>query len=374
MGSTENIINFDTLKNKLEKYGITETDAVIKDIKKSINSIINQNKPKQLESEVSGVPLLELYPHYSNLELPSWVINNIDEALIIGTSKQTVLLPDGRKYQLNNKLNHLSGGEWVYFTNSVLNTRYLTNGPDNCAHKIRKIHPTPKPPSLMKDIIEFFTKENEIVLDYFMGVGGTLLGASLCNRKAIGIDLNGAYIDAYKEAAKEMKIQVQPTLTGDSLSILQECDAFNDILNENLVSLVLIDPPYGEMMSKIKTGADMSTYGSKSTPFTTSEHDLGNMNRPEFISSLKKSVELSLKFLKLKGHIVIFIKDLQPHKKDTNLLHADIINTLNSIESLHYKGLRVWADQTSKLFPYGYPFSFVANQIHQYILIFRKEK
>ena len=45
----------------------------------------------------------------------------------------------------------------------------------------------------------------------------------------------------------------------------------------------------------------------------------------------------------------------------------------NEIENIQYKGLKIWADQTSKLFPYGYPFSFVANQIHQYILIFRKE-
>lgn len=72
-------------------------------------------------------------------------------------------------------------------------------------------------------------------------------------------------------------------------------------------------------------------------------------------------------------YIVIFIKDMQPHKKETNLLHAEIIKRINEIENIQYKGLKIWADQTSKLFPYGYPFSFVANQIHQYILIFRKE-
>ncbi len=50
------------------------------------------------------------------------------------------------------------------------------------------------------------------------------------------------------------------------------------------------------------------------------------------------------------------------------------IKKLPVLENLNYKGLKIWADQTAKLFPYGYPFSFVANQIHQYILIFRKEK
>ncbi len=35
---------------------------------------------------------------------------------------------------------------------------------------------------------------------------------------------------------------------------------------------------------------------------------------------------------------------------------------------------KIWKDKSAKLFPYGYPLSFVANQAHQYILIFRKEK
>ena len=89
---------------------------------------------------------------------------------------------------------------------------------------------------------------------------------------------------------------------------------------------------------------------------------------------MKKSVEKVLPYVKKKGYVVIFIKDLQPNGKNTNLLHAEIVNKMNEIENLNYKGLKIWADQTAKLFPYGYPFSFVANQIHQYILIFRKEK
>jgi hypothetical protein len=83
-------------------------------------------------------------------------------------------------------------------------------------------------------------------------------------------------------------------------------------------------------------------------------------------------VKLALPHLKRKGYLVIFCKDIQPKKKDTHLLHAEIIAELNKIPGMYYRGLKVWADQSAKLFPYGYPFDFVANQIHQYILIFRK--
>ena len=44
------------------------------------------------------------------------------------------------------------------------------------------------------------------------------------------------------------------------------------------------------------------------------------------------------------------------------------IDELNKIPDLYYKGLKIWADQTAKLYPYGYPFSYVSTQIHQYIL------
>ena len=140
------------------------------------------------------------------------------------------------------------------------------------------------------------------------------------------------------------------------------------------ISLLLFDPPYANMMSKEKTGADIAVYGKTATPFSNSEHDLGNMDRPMFLSKLKESVELALPYIRFRGYVVLFIKDLQPSKKETNLLHADVVNKLNEIPNLYYKGMKIWSDESTKLYPYGYPFSFVANQIHQYILVFRKEK
>ena len=35
---------------------------------------------------------------------------------------------------------------------------------------------------------------------------------------------------------------------------------------------------------------------------------------------------------------------------------------------------KIWFDKTQTLYPLGYPYAFVANQFHQYILIFRKEE
>ena len=359
------------ISNKIVKDTVKDINNLVK---KHINQIIKESLKTDNEAYETGESFLEIYPDYSEYNLPSWIINNLDSARVIGNSKKTIILQDGRRYQLNNTLNHLSGREWTFFINSVFFTHYPTNGKEAYAHHIRKIHPTPKPPQLMRDIIQFFTKEGELVFDTFMGVGGTLLGAALCNRVAAGIDLNPKYISAYHAAAKELLLQDYATECGDCLTVLKDQTRMKALTSGEPISLLLFDPPYSNMMSKEKTGADIAVYGKNATPFSNSSLDLGNMNRALFLTKLRESVELALPYIKFRGYVILFIKDLQPNKKETNLLHADVINELNKIPNIYYKGMKIWADESTKLYPYGYPFSFVANQIHQYILIFRKEK
>jgi DNA-methyltransferase len=378
MATRNSVLNEDFIKEKLISAKISDPDEKIKELEKIVNkylkSAIKAAKVKEDIQYDEGIPFLNVYPNYDDYKLPSWVIDNIDNARIYGNSKQMVILRDGRRYQLNNSLNHLSGKEWNLFLNSVINTCYSTKGKDSYAHHIRKIHPTPKPPQLMKEIIQFFSKENELVFDYFMGVGGSLLGAGLCGRKAIGIDLEKKYIEAYKAAAMDLELPVFKCIEGDCVEILSNDKIMKQILDNQEISLVLIDPPYGNMMSRKKTGSDIKVYGNVATPFSTSDKDFGNLDLYTFYDKLKDSVNLVLPYIKKRGYIIIFIKDLQPSKKETNLLHSKIIEKINEIPNINYKGMKIWADQSTKLFPYGYPFSYVSNQIHQYILVFRKEK
>ncbi len=377
MASKKVYIDIATVKSELEKFGVTNSDEEALAINSKVRAILSSYKEKPSiakEQYKEARPFFEVYRSIDDLDLPTWVKARLQDARVLGPSFQMIILPDGTKYQINNPLNDLNASEWLSFTPSVFSTFYSTTGVDSYAHNIRKIHPSPKPPQLMKEIISFFTKEGEIVLDYFMGVGGTLLGAGLCNRKAIGIELNQKYIDAYNAAAKELQLTTFPTIQGDCLDCLQNKAMIERLTENHDLGLILIDPPYGNMMSRAKTGGDISVYGSVGTPFTDDSRDFGNMSIDDCLEALKKSVELSQVYLKKRGYIVIFIKDLQPNKKETNLLHSKIIEKINELPNIQYKGLRIWADKSAKLFPYGYPLSFVANQIHQYILIFRKEK
>jgi DNA modification methylase len=374
-------LNESLLREYMEKKGLKVTDELVAELATNLNSAVetrvrqekNKGRIAKNDADKDSYKARDVLTQDQIDSLPKWVKEQIDDSRVIGSSKQVVQTPNGKKYHLANPLNDLAGGEWTFFLNSVISTRYPTSGPESYAHDIRKVHPSPKPPQLMKEIIEFFTKEGELVFDYFMGVGGTLLGASLSNRRAIGVDLSAEFIEVYKEASESLGLEVQATIEADSMSLLDNPAPLLEALGGKKFSLIAIDPPYGDMMNREKTGeAAKKKQDTSATPFTNLSEDLGNLNIEEFYPIFRSSVEKSLVHLKPKGHVVVFIKDLQPDKANTNLLHARVIEDLNSLDGLQYLGTKIWADQSVNLYPYGYPYAYVANQIHQYIMIFRK--
>jgi len=66
-------------------------------------------------------------------------------------------------------------------------------------------HPTQKPVSLMEYFIRTYTNEGEIILDFAMGSGTTLIAAQKLDRKAIGIEIEEKYCEiAVRRLAQEV--------------------------------------------------------------------------------------------------------------------------------------------------------------------------
>ncbi|NTW00386.1 MAG: DNA methylase [Oscillochloris sp.] len=265
-----------------------------------------------------------------------------------------------------NRLNDLTGREWTYALRSVLSTRYPTSGPDAYAHNLRRLHPSPKPPQLMAELLRFFTKAGGHVLDPFAGVGGTLIACSLEGRSAVGVDLSSEYAARYTEVCTALNILPQPYLVGDSRSL-----ATYPVVAERPFDLILTDPPYAQMLAKERTGERKKRGQGDATPFTTLPNDLGNLGYWEFLDALRGLVHDAIPLLKPRGYLVLFTKDLQPTPAHHNMLHADIVSALRELPGLEYRGYRIWHDLSQNLYPFGYPFAFVSNQVHQFILIFR---
>ncbi len=300
---------------------------------------------------------------------------------------------DKSKPHPRNQLNQLTGREWLYATRSVilsgtpaeplndlspeewsawaapvLTTSFPTRGPASAAHAIRRAHPSPKPPQLMAEVIQFFSQPHGWVLDPFAGVGGTLLGCALTERNGIGIELSADYIDIYQQAAAELELPTLPLLHGDARTCLQHPE-----ITSRTFDAVITDPPYASMLSRERTGERRKRGNGAATPFTNNPADLGNLELGDFLDALRAILALAIQPLRVGGHLVVFVKDLQPTPEHHNMLHADVVNSLMQLPNLRYRGYRIWYDQSALLYPFGYPYAFVANQVHQFILVFQKQ-
>lgn len=72
-----------------------------------------------------------------------------------------------------------------------------------------KIHPTQKPVQLLKQLIEIFTDEGDVVIDPCAGSGSTLRTCAEINRSCYGFEIKKDY---YKQAKQKILKDVQQSL------------------------------------------------------------------------------------------------------------------------------------------------------------------
>ncbi|MBQ7924183.1 MAG: site-specific DNA-methyltransferase [Clostridia bacterium] len=261
-------------------------------------------------------------------------------------------------YDERNKLNNLTGAEWQYATKTVISKIY----PSNLQHKLRSQHGGQKPPELCKDLIKIFTKEDQMVLDPLAGVGGTLIGAALCNRNAIGIELNQKWIDIYEEVCHLENLNRFPVLCGDAKEKLKEIESGS-------IDFLLTDVPYWIMDQLTHTRSDTTERKSNLSKF----NDKDLQSKDEWLSEMKSIFENARHTLKQNGYMAVFIGDMY-RGKEYHFLSADLARTISEIPGYVLKSDIIWHDDSKMLHIYGYPFAYIPSLIHQHILIFRKEK
>jgi site-specific DNA-methyltransferase (adenine-specific) len=93
--------------------------------------------------------------------------------------------------------------------------------------KEEKIHPTQKPISLLKKLIELFTDEGDVVIDPVAGSGSTLLAAKLLNRHSYGFEIKK---DFYKKAVDY--INEKRTIVDGNNKKVQEFNIFDFLEGE----------------------------------------------------------------------------------------------------------------------------------------------
>ena len=269
-----------------------------------------------------------------------------------------------------NTLNELTGAEWLYFTKSILTTTY----PSQYGHELRKAHGANKPPQLMCQLIEFFTKPGGRVLDPFAGVGGTLLGASICKipRQAVGIEINKKWVDIYHRVLAESKSQLlaQQLLQGDCLTIMQT-------LEDASFDFIVTDPPYNiHLAQTMSNDRYASTYANRRTSYdmrSDEPADLANLASYEaYLEAMELVFAACYRLLKPQKYMVVIVRNAY-QRGEYIFTHVDLARRAR-LHGFVPKGEIIWYQVGTRLRPYGYPTAYIPNIAHQYIIVLQKPR
>lgn len=269
-----------------------------------------------------------------------------------------------------NILNNLSGKEWLMESKSYWFQKGLGNG--HLDTRIEIQHPAPFSYQDIQRLINMFTKEKMIVLDPFCGVASSLKAAALSNRNAIGIEISQKWITlGKKRLIKEIPLKTRKKLVlriikGDCLQRLPN-------LPEESFDFIVTSPPYWGILNKNpdhKVKNERINNGL-ATRYSYSKNDLGNISKySDFLKKLGEVAVECKRVLKKNKYMAMIVGDFY-HNSKFYPFHADLIKVIEK-KKLKLKGITILAQNNKKLYPYGYPYSYVQNIHHQYILIFRK--
>ncbi len=279
---------------------------------------------------------------------------------------QQILFEKRKKLHRENTLNELSGKEWIQETASVWFQRGLGKGHPHTVYE--RQHPAPFPYLMVERLLRFFTRSGDKVLDPFAGVGSTLKACALTGRIGVGIELVDKWVQLSKLRldGETPDHSSQELIRGDSREVLK---GFHD----ESFDFIVTSPPYWQILNK---PADYRVHEERlkenlDTRYSYDPNDLANIpDYDKFLLELKKVWQECERVLRTGKYMSVVIGDFR-HKSKYMAYHSDIARSMEEV-GFTLKGITIFVQNAKKLYPYGYPYEFVPNIHHQYIMILKK--
>ena len=266
-----------------------------------------------------------------------------------------------QKRKITNRLNVLSGKEWIKFTKS-----WFVHIPKARDKKI--LHPACFPESVASNFIEFFTKPGQVVLDPFLGTGSTLIATKQLGRHGIGVEVYDKYTKMSKKRIKEF--------TGDGKTIIIKEDSQNlkkIFKNSSLpkVQFCITSPPYWNQLKRSYKRQKKRSDEGLATTYGEHSKDIGLIdNYEDFLKKQKNIFDQVYDVMDDLGYLVIITNNVY-YEKRMYPLAFDTVRTLS--DKWIPKDEKIWCQDSKPLWPFGIFTNYVGNRHHQYCLIFRKE-
>ena len=327
-------------------------------------------KPVESEelNEQARVKLADIYNSHND-NIPDYFLSNWDKVALfhpagdVQKAGAILMNPDDGAYDLNNKLNDLTGKEWTRFTCSW----FRFNALQSDLEEERRVapnsqdHPATFSPTMIEDFVRFFTKRGHKVLDPFCGIGSTLVACKRTGRVGFGVELNKKYFEICLKRVPEFRENIF------------NCNA-EEINHLGLpqMDFSISSPPYWNVLNRsTRDFRKVRTQDNLDYKYSADEQDLGNIvDYDEFITRVSNIYVSIYDLLGQGGYLVVIVKNV---KKGGKLypLAWDLARSLSKKYSL--KDEKIWMQDEISLAPYGYPFSWVSNILHHYCIIVRKE-
>lgn len=257
------------------------------------------------------------------------------------------------------RANMLGGAEWLKRSFSIW--RELDRTPQE-----REIsHPAAFSEALVERLIECYVPQQGMtVLDCFAGSGTTLIAATRMKMQAIGVDINPTFHSSFAERAK--KVGLKPKnyryIVGDARSL-------SKFIDSETVDFCVTSPPYWDILNR-RRSAD----GKQNRSYSNDPDDLGNLSQyDEFVGGMTDTIAQVWSILKPRSLFVINVMDLRKGGKFYPL-HIDIVREAEAI-GFSLEDIIIWDRQKeyNNMRPLGYPYRFIINKVHEYLLVLRKE-
>ena len=158
-------------------------------------------------------------------------------------------------------------------------------------------------PQIPNQLIQRYTKKNDIVLEPFMGSGTKLFECEKLNRKYIGFDINPTMLDYVNnsmiDSSFENNFYINYCNSLDSFEVNQNIEKANEKFNTKSVQFVLMHPPYMDIVK-----------------FTDNENDMSKIdNINEFVKKFKIICGNSLKYLDKDRYFAVVIGDVNKNSE-----------------------------------------------------------
>lgn len=208
------------------------------------------------------------------------------------------------------------------------------------------------PLEVPRNIILRYSKENELVLDPFVGSGTTIIETKLLKRQGIGIDINKNAIEISKRNIQFKKVDaIEPIL------LLGNVLKLKDIIQDNSIDLVCTHPPYANI---IKYSNDIPD-------------DLSRLNIDEFLSKMNEVSKELFRVLKHNKYCAILMGDI---RKNNNVIPLGF-NVMQAFQKVGFilKEIVIKQQHNCKMNAFWSKKSVENNFLllaYEYLFIFRK--